>query len=111
MSSRCGVHFHHVDMAAFHDGRAMLANAAWFCCWAAVAVRADAVHAFGNDPGGGGFAGSPDARHDEGLRDAVGRKGILERAHHGILPDEIDECLGPVFAGENLIGGLCWGVV
>ena len=98
-----GVHLHHIDMAAFHDCGAMFALPARLGCRAAVAIRPDAVHALGDDPRGRGFAGAADARHDEGLRDAVGLKGVLQRAHHRILTDQIGKGFGAVFAGKNAI--------
>jgi protein tyrosine phosphatase (PTP) superfamily phosphohydrolase (DUF442 family) len=88
---------------ALHDRHAMLALATRLGRRAAGAIRADTVHPLGDDPRGGGFAGATDARHDEGLRDPVGGKGILERADHRILPDQIGKCLRPILSGENLI--------
>ena len=99
-----GVHLQHVHMAAFADRHAMFALPAGVCRGSAGAVGADAVHPLGDDPRGGRLAGAPDAGHDEGLRDPVGGKGIFQRAHHRILPDQVGECFGPVFAGKHLIG-------
>ncbi len=103
-----GIHFHHVHMAAFHDGHAMFALAAGVGGGAAGAVRPDAVHALGDDPCGCGFAGAADARHDERLRDPVRFERVFQRADHGLLSDQIDKGLGPVFARQNAIG--CRGV-
>ena len=90
-------------MAPFHDGNAVLALAARFGRRAASAVRSNAVHAFGDDPRGGGFARAADARHDKGLRDAVRLKRVFQRAHHGVLPDQIGKGFRPVFAGEHAV--------
>ena len=87
--ARGGVHLHNVNVAAFHDGGAMLALAARLCRRPACAVGPDTVHPLGDDPCGGGFASAADARHDEGLRDPIGGKRILEGADHRILPDQI----------------------
>lgn len=103
--SRCSVHFHHVDMAAFHDCGAVLTLSTWFSRWPASPVGPDAVHAFGDDPGRGCFPGSPNPGHDESLRDPIRFKRVLERAHHRVLSNEVDKGLWPVFAGEDLIGG------
>ena len=103
--ARGRVHFHHVNVAAFHDSAAMLAFAAGLGGWTAVAVFADTIHALGNDPRGGGFAGAADAGHDEGLCDAIRVKGVFQRAHHSVLADQIGKGRGSVFAGENLIAG------
>ena len=45
-----------------------------------------------------------DARHDEGLGDAVGQKRVFQRADHRLLPDQIGEGFGPVFPGQHLVG-------
>jgi len=105
--ARCGVHFHHVYMAAFHDGHTVFALATWFCCWAALTVFSDTVHAFGDDPRGGGFPCSADTGHDERLCDPISGKGVFQGSHHGILANEICKGLGAVFAGEDLV---LWGV-
>ena len=70
-----------------------------------MAVDANAIHAFGNDPRGRGFAGSTNARHNKGLRDAVGFERVFECPHHGVLTDKVCKGLGPVFARKDLIGG------
>lgn len=102
---RRGIHLHHVNVPPFHDSHAMLAFAARLCCGLAVSVGADAVHAFGDDPRGSGFAGPANTRHHKRLRDPIGLKRVFERAHHRVLADEINKGLGAVFAGEDLIGG------
>ncbi len=48
------------------------------------------------------------AGHDEGLRDPVGLEGVVQRAHHRVLADQVGEGLGPVFARENLVGGFAF---
>ena len=102
-----GIHLHHVDMAPLHDGRAMLAAATGVDGWAACAIGTDAIHALGNDARSGGLAGSANARHDEGLGDAVGFKGIAQGLDHSVLPNQIGKGLWAVFARQNLI---CSGV-
>ena len=99
-----GVHFHHVNVAPFHDRRAVFAFAARLGRGPAV-PSADAVHALGDDPRGGGFTRPANARHHKRLRNPVRRKRVFQRAHHRVLAHEIDKGLGPVFAGEDLIGG------
>ena len=99
-----GVHLHHVNMPAFHDGRAMLADAARFRGGPASAIRADAIHALGDDAGRGGFAGAADAGHHKSLRDPVCLERVLQRAHHGILAHQIGKGFWPVFAGKHAVG-------
>ena len=104
------VHLHHINVAAFHDRSAVLADTARIGCRPAVAVRPDAVHPLGDDPRRGGLTGAANARHHKSLRDPVGCECVLERADHGILADEIGEGFGPVFAGQNAVGGcICHG--
>ena len=50
------VHLHHIDMAAFGDGTAWLADPARFGRRAARPSRPDAVQPLGDDPRRGGFA-------------------------------------------------------
>ena len=100
------IHLHHIDMAAFHDRGAMFTDTAGFGGWLSGAIRADAVHPFGDDPRCGGFAGSADPGHDKCLGDAIGFKGIFQRSHHGVLTDQIGKCLGAVFPRQDLILGL-----
>ena len=101
--ARCGVHFHDVHVAPFHDRGAMLARAAGLGRWPAVAVFADTVHPLGDDPRGGGFARAANARHHKGLVDAVSLKRVLERADHRILPDHIGKGFRAIFSREDLI--------
>ena len=113
---RGGVHLHHIDVAALHDRHAMLASAAGIGGRSALSVRADAVHALGDDPRRGRLAGTPDPRHDKGLRDPVRSKGIAQGAHHGVLTDEVGKGLGSVFPGQYLVGRfriahLCLGIL
>ena len=72
-----GIHFHHVNVPAFHDRSAVFTFPAGFGCRPAAAIFTDTVHAFGNDPRGGGFAGAANAGHDKGLGNAVGFKGVF----------------------------------
>ena len=103
--ARGRVHLHHIDMAAFGDGQTMFALQARLGRGLAIAVGTNAVQPLGDDPRRGRFAGAPDAGHDEGLSDARGGKGVFQRAHHCLLPDQIGKGGGAVFAGEDLIAG------
>ena len=44
--------------------------------------------------------------HHEGMRDPVRRKGVFQRAHHRLLPDQIGKGLRAVLARQHLIGFL-----
>ena len=104
---RCGVHLHHVDVAALHDGDAMFADPAGFRRRPAVAVRPDAVHPLGDDPRCRRFTGPADAGHDKRLRDTIRLERVFQRAHHRVLPDQIGKGFRPVFAGQYAIGRGC----
>ncbi len=101
--ARGGIHLHNIHMATFHDRSAMFAFAAGLRGRAALTVFPDAVHALGDDPRGGGFAGAANTCHNEGLRNAIRGKGVLQRAHHRVLTDQIGKGLGPILACQNLI--------
>ena len=103
----CGIHLHHVDVAALHNGDAMFANTAGVCRRPAIAVRPDAVHPLGDDPRRGGFTGPADAGHDERLRDAIRLERVFQRAYHRVLTDQIGKGFRPVFAGQYAIGRGC----
>ena len=100
-----GVHLHHVNVPPFHDRCAVLAFAARLSCRLAQAVQPDAVHALCDDPRGGGFTRPTNTCHHKRLRNPVRLERVFQRAHHRVLAHEIDEGLGAVFAGEDLIGG------
>ncbi len=91
-------------MAAFGDGDAVFALAARLNRRLARAIGADTVHALGNDTRCGRLADAANAGHHKGLRDPVAFKRVFQGADHGLLPDQIGETFGPVFARQNLIG-------
>jgi hypothetical protein len=84
----------------------MFAFTTWLGRWATFTVRANAVHALGDDPGRCRFAGAANTGHDERLRNPVGREGVFQCPYHRILPDHIGKGFGSVFAGEHLVLGL-----
>jgi hypothetical protein len=63
----------------------------------------DAIERFRQDTGGRSFPGP--ARPDKkiGVSQPILPDRILERTGDVRLPDDIVECLGSVFAGENLV--------
>ena len=99
------IHLNDIDMAAFGDGCTMLTRPARIGCRAGCTVGADAVHSFGNNASGGGFAGPTDARHHESLGNPVRLKSVFQGPHHCILPDQIGKGFGPVLARQNLVVG------
>ena len=97
------VHLQHIHMAALGNGDAGLAGATRLDGGFFIA---GAVQPLGDDACRGGFAGASDAGHDESMRNAVRLKGVFQGADHRVLPDEVFECVGAVFAGQNLVGFL-----
>ena len=103
---RGGVDLQHVEEPPLADADAGLADAARFGRGAARAIGTDTVQPLGDDPRGRGLAHPAHPGHDESMRDPVRRKGVLQRPHHRLLPDQVGKGGGPVLAGKNLIGGL-----
>ena len=100
------VHLDHVEMPALHDRLAMHAE-----------------HRHGNrrsrdrtvgqfvierarqDARGRGLADAAHAGEHPGLRDAAALERVRDRAHHGVLADQVGEGRRPVFARKHAIGG------
>ena len=102
--ARCGIHFHHVDMARFHDRIAMDAGSVHVdgrCGDAGLFV----VEGAGQDAGGRGLADTAHAGQHEGMGDAAGVESIGQRADHRFLTDQILEHGRAIFAGQHLIAG------
>ena len=67
------------------------------------ADRVAAVERHGQDAGDGGFADAAMAAEDVAVGDAALGQRVQQRARDVLLPDDIAEALGTVFAGENLV--------
>ncbi|MBV6488911.1 MAG: hypothetical protein GHHEDOFH_02881 [Pseudorhodoplanes sp.] len=99
------VHFQHVDMPAFHDRRAMHAGLRHRDRRPRDRiVRQLVVQRARQDARGRGLADAAHAGQDPGLRDAPGGEGIGDGADHRLLPDQIVERGGTVFARQHAIG-------
>ena len=97
-----GIHLDHVEMPALHDGRAVHAELRHRDRRPGDrAVRQFVVERTCQDAGRGGLADAADAGEDPGLRDARSLERIRDRAHHGVLADQIVESLRPVLAGQH----------
>ena len=99
-----GVHLDHVDMAAFHDRGAVLAEFRHVDGRPVDLAGDGIVERAGEDARGRGLADAADAGEHVGLRDAAGAEGIGQRPHHRLLADQVGEALRPVFAREHAIG-------
>ena len=101
------IHFHHINVAAFGDGNAGFAHTAGFYRRATFSIWPDAIHAFGDDPRGGGFADPAHTRHHKSMRNPVGFKRVFQRAYHRFLADKIGEGCRAVLTCQNLIRRFC----
>ena len=102
-----GVHFEYVDVAALDDGLAMHAHRRHRDGRPGDrAVGQFVVERAGEDAGGGCLADAAHAGEDPSLRDAAGLERIRDRAHHGVLADEVVEAGGAVFAGEHAVAAI-----
>jgi len=57
----------------------------------------------GKDARGGGLAGATRADEEVGVREAVLRDGVAQRAHDVLLAQHVGEGLRSVFSGKNLV--------
>ena len=105
-----GVHLDHVDMAAFHDGFAMLARHGEIDLRPVDRVGL-VVERAGKNARGGRLADPAHAGQHPGLGDTAGGERVGQRAHHRLLPDQVGEIARAVFARENAIGRLLGGGV
>jgi hypothetical protein len=103
--ARGRIHLLHIDIAAFADRDAGLANTAGLdgrhCV---LAVGSDAVQGAGDDARCRRLAHPAHAGQHEGMGDAPGGEGVRQGAHQRFLPDQAGEIGGAVFAGKDAIG-------
>ena len=104
---RGGVHLDDVEMPAFHDRLAVHAEHRHVDGRPGDrAVRQFVIERAGEDARRRGLADAAHAGEDPGLRNASGLEAVRDRAHHGVLADQIVEGRGPVFARQHAVG--CW---
>ena len=103
---RGGVHFDHVDMAAFHDRLAMLARHGEIDC-RFIDLDCLVVKRARQNSRGRRLADTAHAGQHPRLRDAPGFERIGQRANHRLLADQIVKILRAIFAGEHAIGAIC----
>ena len=99
------VHLQDVHVPAFHDRLAMGAEHRHVDGRPLHrTIRQLVIQGAGQDAGRGGLADAANAGEDPGLRNAAGLERIRDRAHHGLLADQIREAGGAVFARQNPVG-------
>ena len=101
-----GVQFHHIRMPIREDRLAFRANTARVRRRAALAIHANAIQRAGNDARRGGFADAAHAGQQKGVMHAPLGKSVAQRAYQHILPDQIIEIRGPVFARQYAVARL-----
>ena len=101
-----GVQFHHIRMAISQNRLAFRANTARVRRGPALAIHANAIQRTRNDARRGGFAHAAHARQQESVMHAPLGKSVAQRAHQHILPDQIIEIRGPVFARQYAVARL-----
>ena len=108
---RGGIHFQDVRMATFDDRLAMhthdrhvdgrLLHGT---------VRKLVIEGAGKNARGRGFPDPADAGQDPGLWNAAALERVRDRAHHGVLADQVVKTCWPVFAREHAVtAGRCIG--
>ena len=99
------VHFLDIHMPRLGNGDARVAHAARLDRGLRrLAVGAYAVERARDDAGRRRLSHAADARQHEGMGDAAGGEGVLERLDERFLPDQAGEILRAVFAREHAIG-------
>ena len=101
-----GVQFHHIWMAIRENRLAFRANTAGVRRGTTLAINANAIQRAGNDARRGGFADAAHARQQKGMMHAPLSKCVAQGTHQHILPDQIIEIRGPVFARQHAIARL-----
>ena len=105
---RGGVHLDNVEVPAFHDRLAMdPENRHVNRRPGDRAVRQLIVQRAREDARRRSLADAAHAGEHPGLRDAAGLERVRDRAHHGVLADEVGERRWPVLARQHAISGWC----
>ena len=99
---RRGVHFEHVDMAAFEDRLAVLAELGQFD-GGLVDCRGPVVEGAGEDARSSRLADAAHAGEHPGLRDSAGGERVGQRAHHRLLADQRGEITWAIFARQHAV--------
>ena len=101
-----GVKFEHVEVAPFDDRLAVTAFDGEVFDAGAVNAVALVVEGAGEQPGRGGLTDAAHAREHEGVGDTACRERVLQGADHGLLADQILECLRTVLARQHRVRSL-----
>ncbi len=106
---RGGVHLDDVDMPAFGNRPARLADPAGLDRRLPLPIRPDAVQGLGDQPRGRGLSHSADTGEQECVSNPAALDGVGESLYHRVLPNQLVERLRAIFAGENAIrrSGAC----
>ncbi len=106
-----GVHLDHVDMTAFHDRLAVLAELFQLDRRLVDGICL-VIEAASENPGGGGLADAAHPGQHIGLGNAAGLEGVGQRAYHRLLSDhQVGEVLGAVLARQNAVSGVFFALL
>ena len=95
-----GVNFDEVEEAAFVDGHTVVTSV----IGPLMGIGMGAVEGFGDEAGGGSFAGAAWTAKEIGVSSAAGGQRVLNRLDDVFLPDDFVEGGGSPFAVKCLIG-------
>ena len=101
---RGGIHLQYVRMPALDDGLAVHAHHRHLDRrFFHRAVGQFVIERTRKNARGRRLSDAAHAGQDPGLRNAAALERVRDRAHHGVLPDQILEACGPVFACEHAV--------
>ena len=98
-----GVHFHDVDMAAFHDGLTMAAHFLHIDGRGVDFTGDLIIERSSENTGGGRLAHTANPGQHIGLSDAARRESIGKGPDHRPLPDHVIKACRPIFARQHAI--------
>ena len=101
-----GVQLHHIRVTIRQNRLAFRANPAGVRRGATLAIHADAIQRTRNDARRSGFADAAHARQEKSVMHAPLGKSVAQGTHQHILPDQIIEIRGPVFARQYAVARL-----
>jgi len=105
------VHLDDVEMPALHDRLVVHAeHRHGYRRTFDRTVRQLVIERARENPRRRGFADAAHAGENPGLRNPPGLERVGQRAHHGVLADQVGERRWPIFARENAVGTHSQGV-
>src|SRR5439155_12868353 len=94
----CGIDLDHIHVGPLADGHALLADVARLHGW-----RVHAVDHLGEDPRGGGLAGSARSAEQERVMEPILADRSGQPPDHVVLAQQLGRCLRPIPAVQGLV--------